>query len=104
MKPPAHAPAALWSAATCRRFFRWADLSAKQRRGERREQSPEPTACHQIVPLIACDSDKSRHSKGFALNLTAPLFKQVLCLDIAHLLGGAVSSGASKTQAGVIRY
>ena len=48
---PDHAQ--LWSAATCRRFLRLADSSAKQRRVERREDRPEPTARLKIVPVTS---------------------------------------------------
>ena len=64
-----------WSAATRRRFFRSADLSAKQRRVERRAKQPEPSACFRIVRSTTFDGDKSPaesgenspHSKGFAV-------------------------------------
>ncbi len=70
-----NAPKALWSAATGRRFVRLADLSAEQRRVERREKPPEPTVRSGIVRLTTFDGDKSPaesgdespHSKGFAL-------------------------------------
>ena len=71
---------------TCHRFVRWGDSSPKQRRAERREKSPEPTAPFSILCPTTFDGDKSPagsgdespHSEGFALVLTAAFFKQAL--------------------------
>ena len=81
-----NAPEALWSAATCRRFVRLADLSAKQRRVERRGKTPERTVRSRIVRLTTFDGDKSPaesgdespHSKGFAVSRAAPLLNRLL--------------------------
>ena len=86
MKTPENGPAALWSAATSRRFVRLADLSAKQRRVERRGRPPEPTAYSRILRLTTFDGDKSPaesgdespHSEGFAVAAYLTLFKQAL--------------------------
>ena len=83
LKPVERARPSLWSAATCRRFARLADLSAKQRRAERGAETPVPTAFPKIMCLTVFDGDKSPaesgdespHSKGFALSMAAPLYK-----------------------------
>ena len=77
---------ALWSAATCRRFVRLADLSAKQRRVERRGKASEPIVRSRIVRLTTFDGDKSPaesadespHSKGFAVSRAAPILEPAL--------------------------
>lgn len=51
--------AQLWSAVTRHRFVRRADLSARQRRAERRAGSPERTVPVRIVPITIVDGDKS---------------------------------------------
>ena len=81
---PESALTALWSAATGRRSVCLADLSAKQRRVERREKPPEVTARSRIVRLTTFDDDKSSpesgdqspRSKGFAMRLATQLFKE----------------------------
>jgi hypothetical protein len=80
------APSALWSAVTRHRFFRLADLSAKQRRAERRAQSDKTTAGSRIIRLTTFDGDKSPaesgdespHSKGVAVKPSTQLFKHAL--------------------------
>ncbi len=58
------ARAALWSAATCRRFFRLADLSAEQRCVQRREEQPERTVWSQSDRPATFDGDKSPAESG----------------------------------------
>ena len=72
------ARAARWSTAICRRFFRLADLSDKQRRAERREEQSELTGCSRNVSLATSDSDESPHSKGFAVRPALRSFRLLL--------------------------
>jgi prepilin-type N-terminal cleavage/methylation domain-containing protein/prepilin-type processing-associated H-X9-DG protein len=74
------------SAATCRRFFHLADLSAKQRRLERREKPPEPTVFAGVVRLTAFDGDKSPHSRGFAVKRTPRSPTQAAGASLRRLL------------------
>jgi hypothetical protein len=78
---------ALWSAATCHRFFRLADLSVKQHRPCAQGQGAkptEPTIRGWIVGHSTFDGhkspaesgDESPHSKGFASRAITPFFKQ----------------------------
>jgi hypothetical protein len=64
LKTPEITRAALWSAATGRRFFRLADWPAKQRRAERREEASEPTARHRIARPTTFDGDESPAKSG----------------------------------------
>ena len=74
---------ALWSAATCRRFIRLADLSARQRRAERRGGQSKPSICLKTARITTLDGDKSPvesgdespHSKGFAVKRATPLLE-----------------------------
>ena len=71
---------ALWSTATCRRFFGLADLSAKQRRVRRlAEGLPCPARFGSERPFLVDgdkspvkSGDKSPHSKGCAVRRTRP--------------------------------
>jgi hypothetical protein len=84
LKTSEHALVALWSATTCRRFIRLADLSARQRRAERRGGQPKPSICAKTARLTTLDGDESPaesgdespHSKGFAVKLATPLLER----------------------------
>jgi hypothetical protein len=90
LQTPANA-LALWSAATCRRFFRLADWSARQRRVERREKPPEPSIRFGIARLTTFDGDKSPaesgenspHSKGFAARSDASRQQEAVVIKSA---------------------
>ncbi len=82
---PGGARPALWSAATCRRFVCLADLSAKQRRAERRGEAPVTATLCRTDSFTIRDGDKSPaesgdeppHSKGCAGNVI-PTFSPTL--------------------------
>ena len=83
--------AKLWSAVTCHRFLRRADLSARQRRAERRVELPERTGLVGIVRSTTLDgdkspvesADKSAHSK--ALGGRSTTFEVVLKVLLTFL-------------------
>jgi hypothetical protein len=65
--------AKLWTAVTCHRFVRLADLSAKQRRVQRRGELPQPVVHSESVRPATFDGDKSpAQSAAKSAHSTAP--------------------------------
>jgi hypothetical protein len=56
--------AKLWTAVTCHRFVRLADLSAKQRRVQRRGELPQPVVHSESVRPATFAGDKSPAESG----------------------------------------